>query len=308
MSQQVYALNTTDTLQGMCKNLVEKGNLDQPLLLYNRTKQRSVDLSTALGTDKTEVVDSIADGVAKADIIFTILANDQAIEATMAEIVKSDLKGKLVVECSTIHPQTTEKLAELVLAKGAEYLTAPVFGAPAMADAGQLIGVLAGPKSTVERAKPYFTGVMAKGEIDMSDEPRGKALTLKLIGNTFVLNMVEQLAEGHVLAEKSGLGSKYLHEWVSNMFPGPYAAYSNRMLSGDYYQRDHPLFAVDLARKDAGHALSLAKASGTTLPNVEVADAHLVKVKAERGEKGDFAGIYGVMRMEAGLDYENQKK
>jgi 3-hydroxyisobutyrate dehydrogenase-like beta-hydroxyacid dehydrogenase len=290
----------------MVKNLVEKGNLDQPILLFNRTKQRAVDLSNALGADKTEVMDSIAEGVSKADVIFVILSQDHAVEAAVNEILQNDVTGKLVIECSTIHPETTEKLAKAVEAKGAEYLTAPVFGAPAAADAGQLVGVLAGPSSTVDRAKPYFKGVMSRHDIEMRDEPRTKALTLKLIGTTFILNMVEQLAEGHVLAEKSGLGNQYLHQWIEGMFPGPYTAYSNRMLSGDYFQREYPLFAVDLARKDARHAMSLAKAAGTRMHNVELADSHLVQVKEHVGELGDFAGIYGVMRMEAGLKYENK--
>jgi 3-hydroxyisobutyrate dehydrogenase-like beta-hydroxyacid dehydrogenase len=290
----------------MCKNLVEKGNLDQPLLLYNRTKQRSIELSEKLPTGKTEVVDSIVAGVSQADIIFTILSNDDAVEAAAGEILKAgDVTGKLIVDCSTIHPDTTSRLAKSFTERGAEFLAAPVFGAPAMADAGQLIGVLAGPKSAVQRARPYFKGVMARGEIDMSDEPFEKALKLKLIGNSFVLNMVEQLAEGHVLAEKSGLGTQYLHQWIENMFPGPYAAYSTRMLSGDYYRREYPLFAVDLARKDAGHVLNLAKEAGVRLKNVETADAHLIAVKEHAGEMGDFAGIYGAVRKEAGLKYEN---
>jgi len=293
-------------IQGMCKNLVEKGNLDHPLLLYNRTKERAVELSSRLAPGKIQVLDSIAEGVSKADTIFIILSNDEVVELTIGEILRQDVTGKLIVECSTIHPDTTEKLAETVEAKGAEYLTAPVFGAPAAADAGQLIAVLAGPKKTVERARPYFKGVMARSEINMSDEPRAKALKLKLIGNSFILNMVEQLAEGHVLAEKSGLGTQHLHDFVSSLFGGVYTAYSTRMLSGDYHKREYPLFAIDLARKDARHIMSLAKASGTRLQNAETADAHLAKVKEHAGEKGDIAGIYGAVRQEAGLKYENE--
>ena len=265
-----------------------------------------MELQEKLPAGTTEVVDSIADGVAKADIIFTILSKDDVVEAAANEILNADdVTGKLIVECSTIHPSTTTRLAKAFTDRGAEFIAAPVFGAPAMADAGQLIGVLAGPKASVQRARPYFKGVMARAEIDMSDEPYEKALQLKLIGNSFILNMVEQLAEGHVLAEKSGLGTKYLHQWIESLFPGPYTAYSTRMLSGDYHQREYPLFAVDLARKDAGHAMSLASASGTRLKNLEVADAHLAQVKEHAGEMGDIAGIYGAVRKEAGLPYEN---
>jgi len=51
--------------------------------------------------------------------------------------------------------------------------------------------------------------------------------------------------------------------------------------------------------------MALAKAAGTRLKDVEVADAHLEQVKKHRGEKGDIASIYGAVRQEAGLKFEN---
>ena len=98
--------------------------------------------------------------------------------------------------------------------------------------------VLAGPASAVQRIAPYCKGVMGRANIDLSNQPPGKATLLKLIGDTFILNMVETLSEGHTLAEKSGLGSDTLHQFIETMFPGPYTAYSGRMMSGDYYKRD----------------------------------------------------------------------
>jgi 3-hydroxyisobutyrate dehydrogenase-like beta-hydroxyacid dehydrogenase len=214
--------------------------------------------------------------------------------------------GMLTLEdCSTVHPDTTEALAKKITEAGAEFVACPVFGAPAMADNGQLICVLAGPKAAVEKVKPYTKGVMGRAFIDFGGQPCGKATTLKIIGNTFIVNMIEALSEGHVLAEKSGLGSENLHQFIETMFPGPYTAYSTRMMSGDYYKRDEPLFAVDLARKDARHAMALAKSSGTRMKAVEVGDAHLAAVKKHQGEKGDIAGIYGAVRQEGGLKFEN---
>jgi len=117
--------------------------------------------------------------------------------------------------------------------------------------------------------------------------------------------MVETLSEGHVLAEKSGLGNENLHQFIEIMFPSPYTAYSTRLTSGDYHKREEPLFAVDLARKDARHAMALAKSVGTRLKAVEVADAHLAQVKEHMGVKGDIASIYGAVRKEGGLNFEN---
>lgn len=289
----------------MAKNIVEKGNLDSPLLIYNRSKQRAVDLHEKLPAGKTEVVESLTDAAGKADVIITCIANDDAVNETVTTLLQADVKGRLFIECSTIHPETTQSVADRVIAKGAEFVAAPVFGAPAAAEAGQLIAVLAGPKSSVDRARPWFKGVTARAEIDLAGQPYGKATTLKVIGNTFVFNMVEQLAQAHVLAEKSGLGTQPIHELVSTLFPGPYTAYSTRMLTGDYHKREEPLFAVDLARKDIRHAKALAESAGTTMQNIETADKHLAEVKEHCGPSGDIAGIYGAMRKEAGLKFEN---
>ncbi|KAF4975174.1 hypothetical protein FZEAL_8003 [Fusarium zealandicum] len=291
--------------RGMSKNIVEKGNLDGPLLLYNRSSQRAIDFGNNLPKGKTEVVESLAEGVSRADVVFSCIANDEAVKETYESLLQGDVKGKLFIDTSTIHPDTTEALAKDVLAKGAEFVAAPIFGTPVMADAGQLICVLAGPAASVARAKPWFTGVMGVAEIDLSDQPYSKALTLKVLGNTFIINMVEQVAEAHVVAEKSGLGTEPIHQLVGGLFGSAYSECSERMVNGDYYKRQEPLFSVDLARKDAKHALSLAEATGARLRNVETADAHLAELKEHFGAKADFVGIYGAVRKEAGLPFEN---
>lgn len=288
----------------MVKNLVEKGDPSRPVIIFNRTNSRSEALSKSLGEGKTKVASSIEEAVNAADIIFTCVGDDKAIEETITTALKASAKGKLFVDCSTVHPDTTDKLAKLITDAGAEFVAMPVFGAPAMADNGQLVCVLAGPAEQIEKVKPYTTGVMGRAIIDFSGEPHGSATRLKIIGNTFILNMVETLSEGHALAEKSGLGGDRLHQFVETMFPGPYTAYSNRLRQGDYHKREEPLFAVDLARKDAGHALALAKTHGVRMKDVEVADEHLAVVQKHQGKKGDIASIYGAVRKEAGLKFE----
>ena len=62
---------------------------------------------------------------------------------------------------------------------------------------------------------------------------------------------------------------------------------------------------MDLARKDVGHVLELAEKTGTKLKAAEVADQHLKEVKEHMGERGDLAGIYGAVRKESGLKFEN---
>jgi 3-hydroxyisobutyrate dehydrogenase-like beta-hydroxyacid dehydrogenase len=159
-------------------------------------------------------------------------------EDTVESMLKGDVKGKLFCDCSTIHPDTTRKINKSITDKGAHFVACPVFGAPAMAESGQLVCVLAGPAADVEKIKPYTKGVMGRDYIDYSDQDVGKALLMKVIGNTFVINMVETLSEGHTLADKTGLGSDNLHQFIEKMFPGPYTSYSNRLKTNDYVREE----------------------------------------------------------------------
>ncbi|KAJ3554187.1 hypothetical protein NPX13_g10682 [Xylaria arbuscula] len=251
MAPQLLFIGLGNMGRGMCKNLVEKGNLEKPLILYNRTKQRAEDLAATLPAGKTEVVDTVEEGVKKADIIFTIVSNDAAVEEAISTILQSDVKGKLIVECSTIHPDTTKQIAEKVLAKGAEFIASPVFGAPAAAQAGALIFVPAGPKSSIEKLRPFIKGVMGRSEIPFEDKPYENSLKMKLIGNAFILNMVTILGEGLTLGEKSGIGPEPVKAFVDDIFGGVYSGYAQRMVEGVYWKMEEPLFSADNARKDA---------------------------------------------------------
>ena len=289
--------------QAMAKNLVEKGNLSRPLILYNRTTKRATDLSTKIG--HSTVAESISSTVSDADIIFYCLGDDKAVLDTVSEIIKTNITGKLIVDCSTIHPDTTTKEAFMIHEAGGHFVAAPVMGAPAVAEAGQLVFLLAGTAEAIDRVKPHTTGVMGRADIDLSGlEPRS-ASVMKLIGNTFILSMINTLSEGHVMAEKTGLGVENMQKWIETIFPAIYPAYSTRMITGDYYKREEPLFGVDLALKDMGHARNVAGEAGLRMRNVELAEEYLRVVKEVKGTKGDLTGIYGAKRMESGLSFDN---
>lgn len=112
----------------MVKNIVAKARLEAPLLVFNRSVQRSKELQASLGgPDKLCIADSIEDAVSRSDVIFTSLAGD----ASVAEVIDQALgcpngvKGKLFVETSTILPATTNALSEKVRSAGGEFVAAP---------------------------------------------------------------------------------------------------------------------------------------------------------------------------------------
>lgn len=147
---------------------------------------------------------------------------------------------------------------------------------------------------------------MGRAEIAFDDKPYGNALKLKLLGNSFILNMVTVLGEGYTLADKSGLGSDPLKQFVDLLFGGVYSVYSERMINGTYWKMEEPLFSANNARKDAGHAMNMAKKAGAELKLVGVADEYLKGVAEHAGgDKGDIAGMYGSARKNAGLKFEN---
>ncbi|XDG09605.1 hypothetical protein ABKA04_009220 [Annulohypoxylon sp. FPYF3050] len=306
MAPQILWIGLGNMGRGMVKNLVEKGNLDKPVLIYNRTRKRAEDLAAKLPAGKTEIIDSVEEGVKRADIIFNILSNDAVVKANFDTILKGDIAGKLIIECSTIAPETTEEIAKLVTEKGAQYVASPVFGAPAASEAGQLVFVPAGSKAAIDKLRPYIKGVMGRAEVAFDDKPVGTSLKLKLLGNTFVINMVTQLGEALAVADKIGLGSDPARQLIDLMFGGVYSLYAQRMAQGTYWKMAEPLFSADNARKDAGHAMEMAKSVGAELKLTKVGDDYLKSVaEYAGGAKGDIAGIYGAARMSAGLKYEN---
>ena len=109
----------------MCKNLVEKGNLDKPLFIFNRTISKATELESKLPQGKSKAVKSLGEAVRGSDIIFTCLGDDAAITDTVESAVKVDVKGKLFVDCSTVHPDTTNALAKTIEGKGAHFVACP---------------------------------------------------------------------------------------------------------------------------------------------------------------------------------------
>lgn len=272
--------------------------------------------------ESTLVVSSVEEGIPQADIIFTCLSNDAAVESTYHSIVSNlpstdagSLTGKVFVGMETIHPGTADKLASLLAAHGADFVACPVLGPPAAAAAGQLIAFPAGPEAVLSRAMPYIKGALARAVIAFPDRPCGTGPRMKIIANTFTLNAAVQLAEAFTLAEKAGIEPAQVARFAELGLvdgPGgtnPFHVYAGRMLRGNYW-RDQPAGGVSLGLKDASLAARLAEENGVTLRNPGVVMGWCREVLEGGGpgrgeERGDIAGVYGAVREKAGLRFEN---
>lgn len=63
---------------------------------------------------------------------------------------------------------------------------------------------------------------------------------------------------------------------------------------------------ISKARHLTSQVLDLARVSGATLKSYQVAIEHLAVAESNAGPTGDITGIYGAVRMESQLPYENQ--
>ena len=74
----------------MCKNLVERGRLDKPLIIFNRTTKRAEDLCSKIG--HSTVASSIEDAVLTSEIIFICMGDDIAVRDTVDHIIRGNIK------------------------------------------------------------------------------------------------------------------------------------------------------------------------------------------------------------------------
>ncbi|KAJ4301086.1 hypothetical protein N0V90_003176 [Kalmusia sp. IMI 367209] len=291
--------------RAMSKNLAEKGNLDKPVTLWNRTHKVASDWAAKVGSGVVAVED-LLEAVKDADIVWSCLATQDAVLSCFNKILETDVKGKFFVESSTVTPEASNKLAERVRDAGAEFISMPVFGEPTMAMAGKLVTVPAGPKESVTKILPYVEGVVARGVVNLSEQQVGTASHLKLIGNVMILMMIEAVAEIHVLAEKTGLKNEVMHDAINTLWPGAAGVYSRQMLSGHYYI-ENPMVPIDMAVKVSSHVLSLAEAHGAELPAYKAVRKQIDAVKEHCGSDGDLLGVYGAGRLQSGLPYKKEK-
>ncbi|PYH88928.1 6-phosphogluconate dehydrogenase-like protein [Aspergillus ellipticus CBS 707.79] len=290
--------------QGITENLLRYGDIAKPLVLYNRTTEKAHEQSLRLGD--CDLAESIPAAVAAADIIWLCLQDQAAVTETFDLIFPLDIRGKLFVDSSTVTPAKTNAIAQRVCEAGAEFVAAPVMGGPPMAVTRSLICIASGTAEAVDRIRPYLHGVICRKVVDLSGEQPGRALLLKLMGNFLIMATIETVAEAHVFAEQSGIGTGNMNKLMSAMFPEPpHALYNGQMLSGEYCS-GRPMVEVSKAITLVDEVLDLAHACGAAVPIYETARQHLQDAKDHAGPDTDITGIYGAVRLASGLPFSNQ--
>jgi 3-hydroxyisobutyrate dehydrogenase-like beta-hydroxyacid dehydrogenase len=168
-----------------------------------------------------------------ADAVITMLFDDAANEEVLFGsngVVDALLPGALHISCSTISVALSERLTREHARRGIDFVAAPVFGRPNVAEEGRLWTVVAGAEPAVNRARPILEG-FSRGISVVGTEPR-QAHAVKLGGNFLISAMIHSLSEAFVFAEGQGIDPKTFFEAINSaLFQSPfYAAYSKVML------------------------------------------------------------------------------
>ncbi|WP_329034656.1 NAD(P)-dependent oxidoreductase [Streptomyces sp. NBC_00178] len=270
----VAVLGTGIMGSGMAVSLLRAG-LD--VRAWNRTRARAEPLASHGAT----VTDTAAEAVSGADVVLTVLNDGPAVADTLTAATPGLRPGQTWLQCSTVGLDATTDLVHRAGELGLVYLDAPVSGTKEPAEQGALTVFVAGPAEARATAQPVLDAI-GRRTVWVGEEP-GDATRLKLVANTWVINMVNSVAECLNLAEGLGLDPRlFLDAMKGGPLDTPYLqGKSAAVLSGDL----SPSFALSTALKDSRLILDAAEASGVRLD--------LVAASAERFTRAEAAGHGG---------------
>lgn len=257
------------------------------LVLWNRSRDRAEGLAAELGA---RVAASPSEAASIADVSLTMLADDAAVAAVYTGpdgLLAGTRPGVVLVDLSTVTPDSMKRIAPLARAAGAGVLDSPVSGSVTTAESGQLTLMVGGNAEDVERAR-FALQPLAKTIIHVG--PLGAGAAMKLAVNTVIFGLNAAVAEALVLAEAAGVDRALAYDVIASSAVGaPFVAYKRDAFVAP--DTAPTAFALDLAEKDLRLIIALAGQLGLELPQ---ARSNLAGIRAAAGDLGgdrDFASV-----------------
>ena len=280
---------------GMCANLAKAGHQVAAFDLNAEALERAAERGARPAA-------SIADAVAEADVIVTMLPAGEHVRSVLfgeGGVAHSATTGALFLDCSTIAVDDARSLADEAAKRGFAFADAPVSGGVAAAEAGTLTFMVGGTDDAFDRARPLLQA-MGRNVFHAGGVGNGQAA--KIANNMLLGISMIGTCEAFALAGKLGLDAQTFFDiastasgqcWSMTSYcpaPGPVPnAPSNR----DY----RPGFAAAMMLKDLRLAAAAAESAGARIDLGEHAKA-IYEAFAADGHGGlDFSGV---MRRVAG--------
>lgn len=231
------------------------------------------------------------EAVEGADAVFTMVADDNALAAVMESedgLLASLAPGALHISQSTVSVAAADRAAALHAERGQRFVSAPVFGRPAVAEAGQLWIVAGGAPQDIDSAQPLFDAI-GRTVFRVGETPSAANL-VKLAGNFMIMSTVEAYGEALALAERGGVArDKALEVFAGTIFDGTIHKIYGPMIAEQRYRPAG--FAAPLGLKDMRLAGEAAATVGQPMPLLELLKTHLAETVATEGEDVDVTGL-----------------
>ena len=253
--------------------------------VWNRSKGKADEVISA-GAREAQ---SVADAAQDADVVVTMLANDDAVRAVALGDLPSSLGDRAIyVNTSTVSPALSSELAR---AFPGRFLALPVLGSPDAVRAGQA-GYLAGGEARVtDRLAPVLSSLSAT--VHRYDTP-SLATTAKLASNLLLLSQVTALAESFAVGRSGGLCDDQLRELLGSS-PMVAPGIKNRfeaVLTGPH----DGWWTTVLGAKDATMAINLAHEANVELPEAEAVRRLYDQAAAAGLDHADIAAVTDLYR------------
>ncbi len=278
---------------GMGESLLRGGH---ELTVYNRTASKADDL-VAKGA---RLAKTPADAC-RGDAVITMVADDRALEEVTfgaQGIIKNLAAGSVHVSASTIGVPMADRLTDEHAKAGQHFVSAPVFGRPQVAAAGQLNIAVAGAPDAVKRVMPALESISQK--VWPFGERPSAANLVKLSGNFMLFAAVEALAESIALLRKGGVDEHAFVDMITNtLFAAPiYKGYAPLITKQQYQPAG---FAAPLGLKDVRLALAAGENLKVPLPLGSLVRDKFLALIARGGESDDIAALGKIAAEQAGM-------
>src|ERR1700688_1942105 len=258
----------------MARNLLRAGH---EVTVYTRSREKA----QALATDGAHVADSPADACRDAEVVMTMLADDNAVEEVVfgKNGILGALNGHIHVSHSTISTTLARRLTAEHGHRGQGYLSVPVFGRPEAAEGKKLVVVAAGPTQQVDRCRTLFDAI-GKVTFVVGSEP-WQANAAKVCGNFMIISMIESFAEAFAVLRKAGVAPQLFVDVINSLCQSPVYGNYGKMMAAEQFEPAG--FALRLGLKDVRLALQVADECTAPMPVASLIRDHMLDALAQIG-------------------------
>jgi 3-hydroxyisobutyrate dehydrogenase-like beta-hydroxyacid dehydrogenase len=267
----------------MAANLQKHGH---SLAVFNRTRAKAEPLLGPCGTFS----DSIAKLGEEVDLLFTMLAHPDAVEqaALGADGFLNHLRpNALWVDCSSVNPSFSKKMAAEAARRGVRFVDAPVTGSAPVAAEAKLIFWVGADSADLEGIRPLL---LCMGNKIVHTGGHGAGTSMKMVINLLLGTGMAAFAEAMALGEGLGLSSKMLFDsLLGTPVVAPFLAAKRDKIDNRNYEAEFPLRWM---QKDMHLATVSAYEAGVALPLTNVTkEMYRLSMRGGHGTE-DFSAIY----------------